>query len=80
MGVTKSQTQLKQLSTDEYICIFRFFSLASYYKILNIIPCTIWQVLIGYLASLIAQLLKNPPSMRQTPARFLDWEDPPEKG
>ena len=29
---------------------------------------------------LIAQLVKNPPVMRETPVRFLGWEDPLEKG
>ena len=27
-------------------------------------------------ASLISQLVKNPPSMRETPVQFLDWEEP----
>ena len=31
-------------------------------------------------ASLVAQLVKNPPAMQQTPVRFLGWEDPLEKG
>ena len=31
-------------------------------------------------ASLIAQLVKNPPAMQETPGRFLDWEDLLEKG
>ena len=31
-------------------------------------------------ASLIAQLLKNPPAMQETLVRFLGWEDPLEKG
>ena len=31
-------------------------------------------------ASLIAQFVKNPPAMQKTPVRFLDWEDPLEKG
>ena len=30
-------------------------------------------------ASLIAQLVKNPPSMQETPVLSLDWEDPLEK-
>ena len=30
--------------------------------------------------SLIVQLVKNPPSMRETLVQFLDWEDPLEKG
>ena len=31
-------------------------------------------------ASLIAQLVKNPPAMQKTPVRFLGREDPLEKG
>ena len=31
-------------------------------------------------ASLIAQLVKNPPAMQETWVRFLGWEDPLEKG
>ena len=31
-------------------------------------------------ASQIAQLIKNPPAMQETPVQFLSWEDPQEKG
>ena len=31
-------------------------------------------------ASLVAHLVKNPPTMQETPVRFLDQEDPLEKG
>ena len=31
-------------------------------------------------AFLVAQLVKNPPAMRETRARSLGWEDPLEKG
>ena len=31
-------------------------------------------------ASLIAQSVKDPPAMQETPLRFLGWEDPLEKG
>ena len=31
-------------------------------------------------ASLIAQLVKNPPAIQETLVRFLGWEDPLEKG
>ena len=31
-------------------------------------------------ASLVAQLVKNPPTMRETWVRSLGWEDPLEKG
>ena len=33
-----------------------------------------------YVASLIAQLVKNPPAMQETPVQLLGWEDPLEKG
>ena len=31
-------------------------------------------------STLIAQLVKNSPTMQETPVRFLGWEDPLEKG
>ena len=31
-------------------------------------------------ASLIAQLVKNPPAMQETLGQFLGWDDPLEKG
>ena len=31
-------------------------------------------------ASLVAQLVKNPPAMQETPVRFLGGEDPLEEG
>ena len=31
-------------------------------------------------ASLVAQLVKNPPAVQETPVWFLGWEDPLEKG
>ena len=31
-------------------------------------------------ASLVTQLVKNPPAMQETPVRFLDWENPLVKG
>ena len=34
----------------------------------------------GPLASLVAQLVKNPPAMRETWVRSLAWEDPLEEG
>ena len=33
-----------------------------------------------YWASLVAQLVENLPAMQEIPVRFLDWEDPLEKG
>ena len=31
-------------------------------------------------ASLVAQLVKNPPAVQESPVRSLGWEDPLEKG
>ena len=31
-------------------------------------------------ASLVAQLVENPPAMQETPVQFLGWEDTLEKG
>jgi len=39
----------------------------------NVVPEVSW-------ASLVAQLVKNPPAMRETWVQFLGWEDPLEKG
>ena len=33
-----------------------------------------------YVASLVAESVKNPPTMQETQVRFLSWEDPVEKG
>ena len=35
---------------------------------------------LGFGVSLVAQLVKNLPAMQEAPVRFLDWEDPLEKG
>ena len=41
----------------------------------------LFQTLWGYEgASLVAQLVKNPPSMQVTPVGSLGWEDPLEEG
>ena len=37
-------------------------------------------ILLPINASLIVQLVKNPPAMPETLVRFLGWEDPLEKG
>ena len=38
------------------------------------------QLSLSFWASLIAQLVKNPPAMQETPVRFLSGEDLLEKG
>ena len=41
---------------------------------------TFWQQVVKSWASLVAQLVKNPPAMWETWVQFLGWEDPLEKG
>ena len=38
------------------------------------------KIAISFMASLVAQLVKNLPAMRETWVRSLGWEDPLEKG
>ena len=40
----------------------------------------LWHVILGERASLVAQLVKNPPAMQETWVWSLGWEDPLEKG
>ena len=46
------------------------------------IKCLFWgfDYLFLFQASLVAQLVKNPPAMQETPVQFLGQEDPLEKG
>ena len=37
-------------------------------------------LIVSHLVSLVAQLVKNPPAMQETPVRFLGWEDALGKG
>ena len=55
--------------------IFSGADLQSVYPFFGEIPVRIQ----GSLSSLIAQLVKNPPAMRETKVRSLGWEDPLEK-
>ena len=48
------------------------------FKIEEMIACLGVAVRVG--ASLVAQLVKNPPAKQQTLVQFLDWEDPLEEG
>ena len=44
-----------------------------------IYPLAFGQVF-GDFTSLVAQLVRNPPAMQETPVGFLGWEDSLEKG
>ena len=39
-----------------------------------------WEFPYKWMASLVAQLVKNPPATQETTVGFLGWEDPLEKG
>ena len=43
-------------------------------------PSLFWLLCSSYWASLVAQLVKNPPAMQETWIRSLGWEDPLEEG
>ena len=61
--------------------MFFFFSAAGGAINDNVIIFT-FKVLVSikFRASLIAQLVKNPPAIQETPVQFLGQEDPLEKG
>ena len=40
----------------------------------------LWEGIRHFQVSLIAQLVKNPPTKQETPVQFLGQEDSPEKG
>ena len=59
-----SVSSVQQNESGVHIHIFTLFYYCYYY----------------YFASLVAQLVKNPPEMRETWVRPLGWEDPLAKG
>ena len=63
------------VSEDAYI----FMLLGNYAKIVSEHPSEI-HVCSSSWASLIAQLVKNPRAMQETPDQFLGWKDLLEKG
>ena len=65
---------LTHLSSSLYsLLFFRILLHFLLYKFLKVYLCL-------HMASLVAQLVKNPPAMRETWVRSLGWEDPLEKG
>ena len=45
----------------------------------NVVTLTYIFKIIIFWASLIGQLVKNPPAMQKAPVQFLGWENPLEK-
>ena len=71
-GVTKSCTRLSTMNTTPNVHWEDKLPLDENME-LYLINKTTW-------ASLVAQVVKNPPVMQETPVQFLGWEDPLEKG
>ena len=66
-------TEWLSTHTHIYTLFFIFFSIMAYHWILNIVLCaTQW-------ASLVVQMVKNPPAMQETTIWSLHQEDPLEK-
>ena len=68
------ETMITLELTYIFFCLFTILT-SSFGDILlsnKFITCIFW-------ASLVAQMVKCLPAMRETPVRFLDWEDPLEK-
>ena len=74
-------TSLQALSTCHLLCLGNFqhaycmvLSLTAFFFFSNVTLERPFQ------ASLVAQLVKNPPAMQETPVLFLGWENALEKG
>ena len=72
-GVAKSRTRLSDWSDLIYMYIFVWWKVDSSMVCIRFISIIITKYL---WASLVAQLVKNLPAMRETWVWFLGWEDP----
>ena len=83
-GVTKSQTWLSDFQFFTWVIYYWSYSFVAGFSMSSL--KFVWVFNEGlnshllWRASLIAQLVKNPPAMQETPVWFLGWEDPLEKG
>ena len=69
--------KVREFQKNIYFCLIDYteaFDPVDYNKL--------WKIFKGMEipSSLVVQLVKNPPAMQETPAQFLGWEDPLEKG
>ena len=76
-----SRSSVCQLSPLFLLHCSLLFSLG-FFSSTYIMLCSplLWLIVCVIGASLVAQLVKNPPAMQETSARLLGWEDPLEKG
>ena len=63
---------ISTISCDKFL-VFAFHQLICWYHIYVVLLYIYW-------ASLVAQMVKNPPAMQETWAQSLSWEDPLEEG
>ena len=79
LGLNKKYRIRNLLEKEEYVDPITFQKIkASVY--IHVRKNIFAQRLISTQASLVAQLVKNPPAMQETPVQFLGHEDHPEKG
>ena len=67
-----------QLTSNRALRVEGDTLLPSGVRAITVIPHHSW-ALVGFWTSLVAQLVKNPPAMRETWVRSLGWEDLLEK-
>ena len=60
-------------SGESLLCIIKAFSCSPFQSSSSVASSR------GFMASLVPQLVKNPPAMQETWVRSLGWEDPLEK-
>ena len=76
--VTKKEQNISNYKCKKYLTV----NIYPNFRDFEVEELSVWinEHLLVFRVSLVAQLIKNPPAMRETPARFLDQEDPLEKG
>ena len=76
--VTKKEQNVSNYNCKKYLIINIYPNFRDF-KVEELSVC-IHEHLLVFRVSLVAQLVKNPPAMWETPVWFLDQEDPLEKG
>ena len=76
--VTKKEQNVSNYNCNKYLII----NIYPNFRDFKVEELSVWinEHLLVFRVSLLAQLVKNPPAMQETPVWFLDQEDPLEKG
>ena len=73
-------SEMKTMSVSEnFLKLLRGMMRFTKLELEDLVDCS-HELWVEVRASLIAQLVKNPPAMQETPVQFLGQEDPLEKG